>query len=229
MTEPARRVGAAAAGAVAAWLGYAVVRLLASTYRFRFQGASPVPAPAGCAAYILAIWHQNLFAGILAQTGRRHVVIVSRSRDGEPVSALCTRLGHHVARGSSKKGDVDKGGKQAKDEMIDLLRTGLPGALTVDGPRGPARVVKPGIIEMARATGLPIVPYLPLPSRYWALKSWDAFRLPKPFARIDIHYGAPVHVPPDTAFAGFAHYQQLLARALNDIEGARPVGACRSA
>ena len=43
----------------------------------------------------------------------------------------------------------DKGGKEAKDEMIEMLRTGLPGALTVDGPRGPAHVVKPGIIEMA--------------------------------------------------------------------------------
>ncbi|MFA5940424.1 MAG: lysophospholipid acyltransferase family protein [Sinimarinibacterium sp.] len=229
MTESARKVGTSAAGTLAAWLGYVVVRALASTYRFRFQGTAPVPAPAGCAAYILAIWHQNLFAGILAQTGRRHVVIVSRSRDGEPVSALCRRLGHHVARGSSKKGDIDKGGKEAKDEMIDMLRAGVPGALTVDGPRGPAHVVKPGIIEMARATGLPIVPYLPLPSRYWALKSWDAFRLPKPFARIDIHYGAPVHVPADTAFAAFAHYQQLVASALDGIEDAPPVGACRSA
>lgn len=210
-------IGATLAG----WLVYAFVRALASTYRFRFQGAPKNPGPAGCAGYILAIWHQNLFAGILAQTGRRHVVIVSRSRDGEPVSELCTRLGHHVARGSSKKGNVDKGGKEAKDEMIEMLRTGVPGALTVDGPRGPAHVVKPGIIEMARATGLPIVPYLPLPTRYWSLKSWDAFRLPKPFSRIDVHYGTPLSVPHDTTFEAFAHYQQLVATALDDLESAQ--------
>lgn len=199
-------------------LGYAVVRLLALTYRFRCQGAAAIPAPAGCQGYILAIWHQNLFAGILAQTGRKHVVIISRSRDGEPVSELCTRLGHHVSRGSSRKGEIDKGGKQAKDEMIEMLRAGLPGALTVDGPRGPARVVKPGIVEMARATGLPIVPYVPLSARCWSFRSWDQFRLPKPFSRIDVHYGTPLHVPQDTAFDGFAHYQRQIADALDDIE-----------
>lgn len=204
--------------ALAVALGYVVVRLLALTYRFRCQGTASIPAPAGCQGYILAIWHQNLFAGILAQTGRKHVVIISRSRDGEPVSELCTRLGHHVSRGSSKKGDIDKGGKQAKDEMIEMLRAGLPGALTVDGPRGPAHVVKPGIIEMARATGLPIIPYVPLPARCWSFRSWDRFRLPKPFSRIDVHYGTPLHVPQDTAFDGFACYQQQIADALDEIE-----------
>lgn len=200
------------------WLGYALVRLLASTCRFRFAGVAPVPAPAGCEGYILAIWHQNLFAGILAQTGRRHVVIISRSRDGDAVSFLCRRLGHTVARGSSKKGSVDKGGKQAKDEMIEVLRSGIPGAVTVDGPRGPVHEVKPGIIEMARLSGLPIVAYAALPARYWSFPSWDAFRLPKPFTRIDIHYGTPLHIPGDTAFEGFAEYQQRIAAELQAIE-----------
>ena len=194
------------------------VRLIMMTYRFRFWGSSKLAGPTNCPSYILAIWHQNLFAGILAQTGRRHVVIVSRSRDGDPVSFLCKRLGHFVSRGSSRKGTQDKGGKQAKDEMIEVLRSGIPGAITVDGPSGPVFVVKPGIIEMARVTGLPIVPYLPLSRRYWSLKSWDAFRIPKPFSRIDIHYGEPLHVPRDTPFEAFSSIQKLLADALNDIE-----------
>ena len=86
VTEAARRKSGSVLGALAAWLGYVVVRALASTYRFRFHGSPGIPTPAGRTGYILAIWHQNLFAGILAQTGHRHVVIVSRSRDGEPVS-----------------------------------------------------------------------------------------------------------------------------------------------
>lgn len=201
-----------------ATLVFAVVRTLMATYRFRFQGAALRADPTDCPLYILAIWHQNLFAGILAQTGRRHVVIVSRSGDGDPVSFLCKRLGHQVSRGSSRCGTRDKGGKQAKDEMIDILRSGIPGAITVDGPRGPAHVVKPGIIEMARLTGLPIVPYLPLPRHYWSFKSWDRFRVPKPFTKIDIHYGVPLHVPADTPFEAFAGIQQTIADALIDIE-----------
>jgi lysophospholipid acyltransferase (LPLAT)-like uncharacterized protein len=201
-------------------IGYRIVRALAGTYRYCFDSSGRSPAAPG---YILAVWHRNLFAGIPAQTGRSHVVMVSRSGDGDAVTALCQRLGHHVARGSSMKNGVDKGGRVAKDEMIDLLRQGLPGALTVDGPRGPACIVKPGIIEIARITGLPIVPYAPLATRSWRFRSWDGFRLPKPFSRIDIHYGEPLHIPPDTAFEGFAGYQQRIAAALDALEPDRCV------
>lgn len=199
-------------------LVYGLVLLLFLTYRFRTVGAPPDRGPGGRDAYVLAIWHQNLFAGILAQTGHRHAVIVSRSRDGDPVSFLCTRLGHHVARGSSKKRGVDKGGKEAKDEMIEVLRSGTPGAVTVDGPKGPPHEVKPGIIEMARQAGIPVVPYLALPVSYWSFRSWDAFRLPKPFTRIDVCYGAAQRVAADTGFEQFPRHQQAIADALHELE-----------
>ena len=199
-------------------LVYGLVRLFYATYRFRLVGAAPDRGPDGRGGYVLAIWHQNLFAGILAQTGHRHTVIVSRSRDGDAVSYLCSRLGHHVARGSSKKRGIDKGGKEAKDEMIEVLRSGIPGAVTVDGPSGPAHEVKPGIVEMARQAGIPVVPYLALPASYWSFRSWDAFRLPKPFTRIDVCYGAPQHVAPDTGFDQFPRFQQAIAEALQTLE-----------
>lgn len=198
-------------------VAYGLVRLLASSYRFRPAGLVPggdLPVQ----GYLLGIWHQNLFSGILAQDGVPHCVMISRSGDGAAVAYLCERLGHRVLRGSSRRGDRDKGGKQAKDEMIEVLKTGLPGAITVDGPRGPAHEVKPGIIEMARLSRMPIVPYLTLPARYWTFRSWDAFRLPKPFTRVAVCYGAPIHIPVDTAFSEFAHYQQQLADALQSLE-----------
>lgn len=196
--------------------GYALIRLLAFTYRFRVVGAPPSRGPGGEVGYILAIWHQNLFAGILAQSGLRHTVMVSRSGDGDPVAFLCSRLGHHVVRGSSKKGERDKGGKLAKDEMIEVLKTGMPGAVTVDGPSGPAHEVKPGIIEMARLACVPIIPYLPIPARYWTFGSWDAFRLPKPFTRIDIHYGQPLAIGRETPFGEFASHQRAITDALQE-------------
>ncbi|WP_162932299.1 lysophospholipid acyltransferase family protein [Solimonas sp. K1W22B-7] len=210
-------------------LVYGLVRLLASTYRFRLVGAAPDRGPLGRDGYVLAIWHQNLFAGILAQTGHRHTVIVSRSRDGDPVSYLCGRLGHHVVRGSSKKRGVDKGGKEAKDEMIEALRSGLPGAVTVDGPNGPAHEVKPGIVEMARLAGIPVIPYLAFPQRYWSFRSWDSFRLPKPFSRIDVCYGAPQQVPADTPFEQFGQHQQAIADALQVLEAERVANAAATA
>jgi lysophospholipid acyltransferase (LPLAT)-like uncharacterized protein len=198
--------------------GYAVVRLLASTYRFRCAAGSPKAALAVPGCYVLAIWHQNLFAGILAQSHRPHCVMVSRSRDGDWVSYLCKKLGHHVLRGSSRRNGVDKGGREAKDEMVEALQMGLPGAVTVDGPKGPAHQVKPGIVDMARLSGLCIVPYLPLPRHYWSFPSWDAFRLPVPFTRIDVHYGEPIVVPPEIEGASFSAFQQQLAAALVALE-----------
>lgn len=195
-----------------------VVRSLAATYRFRWDGQPGVRGPVGFEHCLLAIWHQNLFAGILAQTGRRHVVIVSRSGDGNPVTHLCENLGHTVARGSSRSKGRDKGGQEAKQAMIEALRSGLPGAVTVDGPRGPIFQVKPGIVDMARQTGLPIVPYLPMPQRYWSFSSWDRFRLPYPFTRIDVHYGAPIFVPQSATDAELADYQEQVRQALQTLQ-----------
>lgn len=205
------------------YLAYGLIRLLHATYRFRFHGTEHLAEARrlGRGSYVFAIWHRNLFAGILAQTGTPHTVIVSRSRDGDPVAFLCTRLGHFAVRGSSSKRGVDKGGREAKDEMIERLAAGSPGAVTVDGPSGPVFEVKPGIIEMARRAGVPIVPYVPIPARCWTFRSWDRFRLPKPFSRIDVYYGPPYAVPPATTFEQFAGHQAEIGRRLMAMEEAR--------
>src|SRR5689334_14190123 len=108
------------------YLAYGLIRLLHGSYRYKFHGTAHVDQARklGRGSYVFAIWHRNLFAGILAQTGTPHTVIVSRSRDGEPVAFLCTHLGHTAVRGSSKKRGVDKGGREAKDEMIERLAAG---------------------------------------------------------------------------------------------------------
>lgn len=201
-------------------LGYGLTRLLALTYRFRPQGLENLrdSRQSGCGSYILAIWHQNLFAGILAQSGVRHTVMISRSRDGDPVALLCHKLGHLVIRGSSRRQGKDKGGQEAKDEMIEVLTSGLPGAITVDGPRGPAHEVKPGIIEMACKAQVPIIPYLAVAERYWVFPSWDRFRLPKPFAIIHVYYGVPYRVPENTPFEAFDAHQCALKARINELE-----------
>ena len=50
----------------------------------------------------------------------------------------------------------------------------------------------------AQRTGVPIIPIRVRASRAWRLKSWDRFLIPKPFARVDIHYGALTTVRADT-------------------------------
>ena len=172
---------------------YGLTRLLQLTYRFRYDNNAAIQS-LGSRNFILAIWHQSLFAGLLAQRGKKHVVIVSKSTDAQPVAFVAHQMGHVVTRGSSRKGAVDKGGKIAKEEMILELKKGIPGAVTVDGPKGPAFEVKPGIIDMAVKADVLIVPYVLAFSSYWEFKSWDRFRLPKPFSKILISYGSPLDV-----------------------------------
>ncbi len=116
-------------------------------------------------------------------------MIVSKSADAEPVAYTCEKLGHKVVRGSSRKGDVCKGGQAAKNDMIGFLKEGHPGAVTVDGPKGPAKKIKPGIIKMAMESGCAVVPYTVKAQSYYQFKSWDEFQLPKPFSKIIVHYG----------------------------------------
>jgi len=202
------------------YLIYFLARALNASYRYKVHGRENLKKAQDLSPfnnYLLAIWHQNLLHGILAQTGLAHVVIVSRSRDAEAVAFTCARLGHQVARGSSRNSSgVDKGGRAAMGEMQELLKKGLPGALTVDGPKGPAREAKPGIFSLAQKTQIPIIPYMPIPRSYWAFKSWDKFRLPKPFSVIDIYYGMPILVKESSdTTSTFDDYQSLLKQALD--------------
>ncbi len=72
----------------------------------------------------------------------------------------------------------------------------LPCAISVDGPRGPARESKKGIAVIAKNTHSYILPGAPLSNHYWEIKkSWDKFRIPKPFSKITMFYGKPILVP----------------------------------
>lgn len=201
---------------IISFLIYGIVRLLHLTYRYRYVGNENLQEMAKKKQnFIFAIWHQNLFPGILSQSGYPHVVIVSKSKDAEPVAFTCKKLGHFVVRGSSKKGSVDKGGSLAKEQMIEHLKLGHPGAVTVDGPKGPALKAKAGIIDMAKQSQALLVPYTACSNSYWEFNSWDHFRLPRPFAKLIIAYGKPIHVP--STATEFEIYQLELENELNEL------------
>jgi lysophospholipid acyltransferase (LPLAT)-like uncharacterized protein len=76
--------------------------------------------------------------------------------------------------------------------MSAALRAGAPfAALTVDGPKGPWRQVKPGVVVLARRLGLPVVPISFSCARHTMLRSWDHGIVPRPFARLLVGYGEP--------------------------------------
>ena len=59
------------------------------------------------------------------------------------------------------------------------MEQGSPPGFAVDGPRGPARKVQPGVVWLAKLTGNPVVPFHMEASSYWSLKSWDRTQIPR--------------------------------------------------
>ncbi|MEX0879353.1 MAG: lysophospholipid acyltransferase family protein [Thermoanaerobaculia bacterium] len=139
--------------------------------------------------FAYALWHGRMVLPILAHRHQGIVTMASRSKDGEIIARWLASNGVLPARGSTRKG-----GGTALQEMIELVQAGHPAALTVDGPKGPPRVVQPGILQLARRTGAWVLPVTGSSTRPWFMKSWDRCLVPKPFSRCFVAYGEPFPV-----------------------------------
>jgi lysophospholipid acyltransferase (LPLAT)-like uncharacterized protein len=173
-----------------AFVAYPLLAALCRTYRWNVQGAEHYAAVTGSGRQpILALWHGRILPGLHYFRGRGIVVITSQNFDGEWIARILHRFGFATARGSSSRG-----GARALVQLRRDLALGRPVAFTVDGPRGPARVVQPGAVFLAGATGQPILPYHIEADRYWTLKSWDRTQIPKPFSTVALVIGEPILV-----------------------------------
>jgi hypothetical protein len=139
---------------------------------------------------IFAFWHARLLPLVFTHRRRCIAVLISRHRDGELIARIIKRLGFLTGRGSSTRG-----GEEGMREMLRHAEDGRLLGLTPDGPRGPAGRVKPGLVYLASRTGFPVIPVATAARRAWMLDSWDRFRVPHPFARVVVAYGAPIAVP----------------------------------
>ncbi len=165
-------------------------------------------------SFVIACWHQNCFAGILSHAGQGIALLVSRSLDGEIVSRLAHSIGLTAIRGSSRKG-----GREALAELVERTHHGLCSAITIDGPKGPVFEIKRGVFCISAETGAPILPMIAMGTRYWTLhKSWDKFRIPKPFARVVVLYGRPMMVTMQELIDNFEGLQVRLANELHSLD-----------
>lgn len=178
--------------APAAVLGALLLRLLGMTWRIERVGTAEREARRQAGErWIFALWHAHLLPLTFDHRDWGVGVLISQHRDGELVARMVERLGYVTGRGSSTRG-----GDEGARDMLRFAEEGRVLAITPDGPRGPAEQVKPGLVYLASRTGFPIVPVAMSAHPAWRMRSWDGFRVPWPFARVMIGYGAPVLVPP---------------------------------
>jgi len=165
--------------------GVAVIRLLAMTWRMRPVNDEGLrDARASGQRVIFTLWHGELLPLLWHHRKEGVAVVISEHRDGEIIAQIAERLGYTTVRGSSSRG-----GGRALIGLMRALEGGRDGAVTPDGPRGPAHVFAPGAAIASQRTGVPLLPIRASASRAWRLKSWDRFLVPKPFATVRVTYG----------------------------------------
>jgi lysophospholipid acyltransferase (LPLAT)-like uncharacterized protein len=160
-----------------------LLRLWRTTVRVENRNSGVRKAP-----YVAALWHGRVIPNMMDNYDCGCVTMASRSNDGALAAGIVDQLGLIPTRGSTSRS-----GKQALEEMEEMVRSGEApfAALTVDGPRGPWRKVKVGVVSLARRLHVPIIPITSSCRRAWVLRSWDHMVLPKPFTRVVVAYGEP--------------------------------------
>lgn len=181
-----------------------LVRLLASTWRVTWHGPGLTGLQRNGPA-ILTLWHGRMLAAMPLR-GHRHgrrVVLVSPSGDGELVVGALAHFGYQPVRGSTSRRAA-----RALRDLAAALAAGRQVVLTPDGPRGPRHAMNVGPCWLARETQSPILGLGIAVDRAWRLRSWDGFVIPKPFARLAVHYAEPLAVQPQ---AGDAELERCAA------------------
>jgi lysophospholipid acyltransferase (LPLAT)-like uncharacterized protein len=194
-------------------LGYAYIRFLGLTMRFEGDNHEKwTRLRAEVGQCILAFWHSRLAMMPYGYGGDRIVVLSSRHRDSQMLAWILHRFGMESAWGSSTRG-----GSAGMRELVRRAREGYDIAFTPDGPRGPRRRAKPGVVTTAKLSGLPIMPvaYSARPAQ--RLRSWDRTLVPRPFSRGLFLYGEPVRVPESADATEIERLRELVEARIDDV------------
>jgi lysophospholipid acyltransferase (LPLAT)-like uncharacterized protein len=198
------------------WAGYLAISLIGPTVRYSISWEEP-PSPPG-ATYekpvIYSFWHRAVFASAWLWREIGFAVMVSRSFDGEYIARTIEKLGFVAVRGSSSRG-----GATGLLGLKSQLEKGNSVAFTIDGPRGPKNVAKPGPVLLARASALPMAAFYVALNDAWVLNTWDAMMIPKPFSKALVRVSAKIRVPAGADDAAMSEFHRQLQAALERVTG----------
>lgn len=166
------------------------------------------------AQFVLTFWHGQLLMMVYARYNKPIMMMSSRHRDGELIVRTMRWFGAVAARGSKTRGGIP-----ALRTMIRAARDGFTLAMTPDGPRGPRHIASMGVVQIAQATALPIVPVAFVVERKKVLRSWDRFEIPHLFTRGIFAYGEPISVRRELSSDEAEQSRLEIENALNELVG----------
>jgi lysophospholipid acyltransferase (LPLAT)-like uncharacterized protein len=171
-----------------------ILRILGPTLRYEVLGWQHAErAYAQKRRVIWAFWHCGIIGVLWWGRNRGVVVLHSTNFDGQWIGRVIQRFGFDTALGSSTRG-----GLRGLAELAQRMKNGRDVGFTIDGPRGPRFVAKPGPIMLARDTGNPVAAFHVGYEHAMTLTStWDHFQVPRPFSRVVMLFAPMIEVPRD--------------------------------
>jgi lysophospholipid acyltransferase (LPLAT)-like uncharacterized protein len=194
------------------WLA-PLIRRIGATWSVKWVGLDHLRTTAASSSWILASWHEALLMNMYALRDTELVAVVSPSWEGEIISRTMSGLGLDLTRASSGHQPM-----HAIRESVRQLKAGRTIGWVVDGPVGPRREVKPGIIQIASLAQKPILPMQAIAMKHWNLPSWDRQIIPVPATHLVIGFGEPIFVPKGARGDTLTEYVSILSTRLDKLE-----------
>jgi len=165
---------------------------------------------------IYSLWHRFwfLWAVSFVRSHRRHAWMQHPAAYMKPVHIGLRLMGIRVLLGSG-----GEEGREAANDLVGLLCQGWSTVISPDGPYGPQRVLKKGVLHIALKSGVPILPVRFIVSRTFVLPSWDRKLLPLPFSRLTVFIGDPIVVTE----SNFEQAAELLAEKMTNQKDYRQI------
>ena len=161
---------------------------------------------------LFVLWHDHTLIPLHMFRNCNIGVMMSTSRAGQMQAAFWNLYGWPPIWGSTKKRE----GIQALRDVMALVRSGQSFGFTPDGPKGPRHHAQPGVVFLSSKTPAPVMPIAIAASSYWQLPTWDHYLIPKPFARVHLHVGAPLQPPPSLNREETEAWRHKIELALNE-------------
>ena len=198
--------------ALITWSAWLFIRIIGPTLRYEVTIEDGGPPGGWIQPAVWVFWHRCIFPAVWFFRDRRIGVMTSSSFDGEYIARIISKFGFEPVRGSSTRGGV-----RALLGMHTVVEDGRTAAFTIDGPKGPRYVAKPGPVLLARKTQTPLVAFHLAVENAWVLNSWDHMIVPKPFSRVALHISRMMNIPAAADSAAHDRYQSEMQAALDRV------------
>jgi hypothetical protein len=203
------------------WTGTLAIRLIAPTLKFAVSFEEGGPAGLETRPMVLSFWHNCVFPAIYIWRDLGIRVMSSDSFDGEYTGRIIRKFGFVKIRGSSSRGAV-----RAFLGMRRDLEKGFTVAFTIDGPKGPRYVAKPGPVLLAKATATPMVAFHIAVEKASILRTWDGCMIPKPFSRALMRVSRQIAVSADADESAMEGFHADLQAALDRVREFAEMHVC---